>query len=393
MKAMTVGVIGAGQLGAFLCEAARNLGLKTIVLAQKPKDPAVALADEHIIGDLSDASAIKSLRERADVVTFEREDIGSDVLQELDNAAESDAYTVAPRPDILRLLQDKATQKQWLVTNGFPTAAFVDGDVCTREQAVQQFGLPMVQKAKRGGFDGRGVQILDEDSIDEYWTSGALVEECVSYTKELSALVARDASGNIALYPMIEAIAKPGEQVLDCALMPARISESHSKQALQMAADIVTKLEGVGLFAIEMFITADGTLLVNEISPRVHNTGHLTLQASETSQFTQHLRAVCGLGLGPSEQSVAALCKNVLHEDDGKYYEDGPFARREVEPGVWFHWYGKEQLGKGRKLGHISCTADSVEKAINLLETFQAPARHYDEIRHNKSRSGKVRAA
>ncbi len=373
MNSLTVGILGAGQLGAFLCEAARNLGLQTVVLAQNPKDPAVALADRCVFGDLSDPDALKELRQIADVVTFEREDIGAEVLRELESAAQLDSYRVAPRPHVLRLLQDKAKQKHWLVQNGFPTAAFLDGDLFTQEQMLKQFELPIVQKAKRGGFDGRGVQILDASNLDQFWRSGAIVEQCVPYAKELSTLVARDASGNLAFYPVIEAIAKPGEQVLDCALSPARISKSQSAKALRLAANIVTKLQGVGVFAIEMFLTPQGNLLVNEISPRVHNTGHLTLHASETSQFEQHLRAICGLGLGSTQQSVASLCKNILYDANHSDFEDGPFACHQLGQGVWLHWYGKEQLTQGRKLGHISCTAKSVDEAISLLETYQSP--------------------
>lgn len=374
MNSFTVGIIGAGQLGAFLCEAARKLGLQTIVLAQQPNEPAVALADQCIFGGLSDTAAINALRRAANVVTFEREDIGSALLTELDCAMQREDFDVYPRPYILRLLQDKAKQKRWLVQNGFPTAEFLDGDTFTQAQILEQFEWPLVQKAKRGGFDGRGVQVVDKNNTQHYWSSGAIVEQYVPFDKELSALIARDASGNLACYPLIESVAKRGEQILDYAVSPARISRQTSDRALQLAAEIVTKLQGVGVFAIEMFVMANGSIMVNEISPRVHNTGHLTLQASETSQFEQHLRAICGLGLGSTAQSSAALCKNVLHESEAPKYEEGPFACHPLDQNLWFHWYGKEQTGDGRKLGHICCIADSVEEAIAAVHNFAAPS-------------------
>ncbi|MFK8020743.1 MAG: ATP-grasp domain-containing protein [Pseudomonadales bacterium] len=367
MKKMCVGIIGAGQLGAYLCEAACTLNLETVVLAQNQDDPAVALADRCIFGDLDDALAVHELCRIADVITFEREDIGESALLELERGMQLEACAVAPRPYLLKLLQNKADQKQWLVKKGFPTAPFLDGDLLTMDQIIDQFEFPFVQKAKRGGFDGRGVQVLDASNLSEYWSQGAFVEKHVPYVQEISALIARDSTGNLAYYPLVEAVTKPGNHVLDYALSPARISTEQKSIALRLAADIVTEFQGVGLFAIEMFLQADGTVLINEISPRVHNTGHLTLEANDTSQFEQHLRAICGLGLGSTKQSGAALCKNVLNVEDNSQFGNRPFSRQRFDQGTWFHWYGKLQVGAQRKLGHITCTANTADEAADKL--------------------------
>lgn len=370
MNKHRIGILGAGQLGAYLCEAAHQLGLEAYVLADSIDAPAVQLADGCVFGDCNNVAAISRLSRAVDVLTFEREDIGRQALDELERPRSEDAVLIAPRPHVIRLLQNKAEQKRWLVDKGYPTAEFLDCDQHSREEAAMRLGLPLIQKAKRGGFDGRGVQIIDQSNLNDFWAEGSIAESCVPFEREISVLLARDSNGNLAFYPLIEAVSKPSEHLLDYAMAPAQIEEAQRLEALRLAADVVTELQGVGVFAIEMFVLANGQVLINEISPRVHNTGHLTIEANDTSQFEQHLRAVCGLGLASTRQEGAALCKNLLYPSDASEDFKYPFACRELQSGVWLHWYGKRHGKSLRKMGHLSCTGDTLDEALANLAKY-----------------------
>ncbi len=368
MTTVNVGILGAGQLGAFLCESAERLGLSAHVLAESEDDPAVPLATSVVLGSCSDLPAVKQLCERTELITFEREDVSREVLQYLEELADRQQLAVHPAPSIMRLVQDKGEQKSWLVQSGFPTAEFLDCDQLDRQQVINTLGLPLIQKAKRGGFDGRGVQLVDQENLENYWPQGSIAERRVHFSQEIAVLAARDASGAEISYPVIEVAAKPGEQLMDYALAPARLPADLLDKAERLGTEIVAKLNGVGLFAIEMFVTQDKELLVNEISPRVHNTGHLTLEANRTSQFEQHLRAVCGLGLGTTQQDKPAVCRNLLYDEQSSRTYEHPFQRYELDRELWLHWYGKRNAKPLRKMGHLTATATTADAALQHLK-------------------------
>ena len=372
-KPTSIGILGAGQLAAYLCQASRQLGLQTTVLAESPTDPAVAVADNAIIAPLSSLTATRELLLASDVVTFEREDIDSEVLQLLSNCALREAGGVFPHPDVVALLQDKAKQKQWLLNNGLPTARFM---LCSGDEAfadiIRLCGSPFIQKACKGGFDGRGVQQLT--ALDEHrlWPGASIVEEAVNYEREISVLVARSRQGEMKCYPVVDTNADPSAHQLDLASSPSTLNGKVRTRAEQLGRNIVARLDGVGVFAIEMFVTRKQNLLVNEISPRVHNTGHLTIEANQTSQFEQHVRAICGFELGSTEQRIPAAMKNIVQQDNMPAANMKGFVREQVASDLFVHWYGKEEPRLRRKMGHLTVLAPTVDEARTHAELKHA---------------------
>lgn len=363
-KASSVGILGAGQLGAYLCLAGRKLGLQTTVVANSPDDPAVAVADSAIIDSTSSLAAAQKLLMACDVITFEREDIDGDVLKMLARHAYTDTGGVFPHPDVLVLLGDKARQKQWLVSNGLPTPKFM---LCSGGESAadisNELGSPFIQKACRGGFDGRGVQKLTELDDDLIWPGVTIAEKLVNYEREIAVLVARSRHGEMQCFPVVDVSADTAAHQLAVASSPSTLSEALCSRAKQLGRDIVSLLDGVGVFAIEMFVTEHHHLLVNEISPRVHNTGHLTIEANRTSQFEQHMRAICGFKLGLLEQRVPAAMKNIVHHEKMRAVGTKSFQREQLDSGMYIHWYGKKEPRSLRKMGHLTVLAPTVEEA------------------------------
>ncbi|MDZ7669858.1 MAG: 5-(carboxyamino)imidazole ribonucleotide synthase [Gammaproteobacteria bacterium] len=361
-----VGIIGGGQLGWMLCRAARELHMETIVLTPQAECPAAAQADRLLIGTLDDTDIAARLADAADVITFEIEAVAPAVLELLASRVESCSVQVHPAPDVLLLLQNKLRQKLWLEKHGFPTATFMAGAGTPDDaMAAGRLGLPLVQKAATGGYDGRGVQIIrDTSSLERLWPVPAVLEAFVADAIELAVVVARAADGSLATYQPASMCFHTEGNVLDTVSAPAAISRDQADRAMRLAEDIVDRLDGVGVFSIEMFLTARDELLVNEISPRVHNAGHLTVEACETSQFEQHLRAVTGMALRSSDQHRAAAMKNLLF-DAGLAHLCGRAPSRSVsdDAGVAVYWYGKLNGTPRRKMGHITALADTPSAA------------------------------
>ena len=372
-SASSIGIYGAGQLGAFLCLAARQLGLRTTVLAGSEDEPAVAIADQAIIAASTDIAATRELLNASDVVTFEREDINPEVLQVL--ASHAQAGGVVPHPDVIALIQDKARQKKWLVDNNIPTAKFV---LCSGGEAfadlAAQVGMPFIQKACKGGFDGRGVQKVSPADPRQLWPGDSIAEELVNYEREISVLVARSRQGETACYPVVDVEADPAAHQLNLASSPSTLSADTCKKAEQLGCEVVALLNGVGLFAIEMFVTREQNILVNEISPRVHNTGHLTIEANYTSQFEQHIRAVCGFDLGEVKQQKPAAMKNIVHQENMQFDTTKGFECTQLDANSFAHWYGKKQPKPQRKMGHLTVLAATVVEARAQVEL------KYDEL-------------
>lgn len=371
-----VGIIGGGQLGWMLCRAARDLHMESIVLTTQLECPAAAHADRLLLGGLDDVAAAARLADAADVITFEIETVTPAVLEMLASRAESGSVQVRPAPGVLLLLQNKLHQKQWLEQHGFPTAAFVAGTGTADDaKAARRLGLPMVQKAATGGYDGRGVQIIrDASSLEQLWPVPAVLEAFVADAVELAVVVARAADGSMATYqPALMRFHTEGN-VLDTVSAPADITRDLTARAIRLAEDIVYHLDGTGVFSIEMFLTQNDELLINEISPRVHNAGHLTLEACETSQFEQHLRAVTGMTLRSTAQHRPAAMKNLLFEASLTHLCDRAPARSISEDAALaVYWYGKRHGTPGRKMGHVTALAESSPAAECLAN---AASRH-----------------
>lgn len=364
-----LGIVGGGQLALYLCEAASKLGIESCVLAEEDDAPAGAKASRLMVGDPADPEILESFIASCDVVTFDKEDIPNESLHRLSLAEREGRVRVHPSADTLFMLKDKGLQKTWLQEQGFPTLPFrlLQGDMIEQDSLRDAF--PLVQKARCGGYDGRGVQILkDPDQIAQLWNTPSLVEPFVADCLEVAVLLARDSAGNSVVYPVFGMDFDPRLNALNCVYTPAAIDADVAGEAADLGRRIVDALDGVGVFAIEMFLTPSGELLVNEISPRVHNSGHLTMEASSASQFEQHVRAVTGLPLMSVDDTRPAAMVNILYRDGmAPCCPDQPTAEQRDE--LTLHWYGKPPGRDGRKMGHITAlAADAAEAAANAQQ-------------------------
>jgi 5-(carboxyamino)imidazole ribonucleotide synthase len=376
---MRIGIMGGGQLGLYLCQAAKELGLSTVVLNPEGDCSAAVAADVLLVGGLDDIAAADRLAADVDLVTFEIESVAPPVLEHLAALARDRGLIVAPDPRIMRTLQNKVLQKEWLQRHGFPSADHVvlQGGPPDPAALVARFGLPFVQKAAFGGYDGRGVQIIrSEADLAGLWTGPSLVEAFVAHDQEIAVLTARSADGAAASYPPAGLRFNTAANVLETVVCPGRLPQTVADSAIDLAERIVAALGGVGLFAVEMFVTREGDVLVNEVSPRVHNAGHLTIEGFQTSQFAQHLRAVAGLPLGPVAQVRPAAMRNILYTADldlpagpACVVAGAASAGGEQPGGVFVHWYGKKGAKPLRKVGHITALAADGSAAERATDT------------------------
>lgn len=346
-----IGLVGGGQLGRMLVKAAKRLGCTSVVLDPVENSPAGQIATRQIVGGYHDAARICELAADCDVLTFELEAIDTNTLAEL----EAEGHPVYPSASVLKTIQDKLVQKRFLSNHDIPTSHFEASDIPTAHQFAA-FGYPLVQKARTGGYDGHGVVVMHgPEDFEQHLPVPSLIEDFVEADKEIAVLVARNTHGEVATYPPVEMCFRPGENVLDLLLAPADIGDDIRAEAEAIAVRTVEALDGVGIFGIEMFVDHKGGILVNEIAPRTHNSGHHTIEANVTDQFEQHLRAILGLPLGSTETLSPASMINLL----GAPGESGRPVLRGLEkalaiPGVCLHLYGKSRTTPFRKMGHIT---------------------------------------
>lgn len=370
-----IGIWGAGQLGGYLCIAARALGFKTTVLANNDTEMAVGLADEALFESddpLADATA---LAERCDFVTFEKEDVAPAVLNLLGEQQRAGAITVAPSVDTMLLLQNKALQKRWLCDKHLPTAEFIEiPKAATTQQLRNQMGSPFVVKTERGGYDGLGVRVIrDDDTIENPGEIPSIAERYIDDRREFAVLVVRTTTGETLAYPAVEMVFDPEGNLLRTILAPANLGKQQLAIAEQLAIDAINHLGTAGVFAVELFYSND-ELLINEISPRVHNSGHHTMDAAPTSQFEQHIRALTGMPLGPIEPMRPAALVNLLCEPNLHHVCCSDQQSVEESKDVFVHWYGKKSLRHLRKMGHMTALGDSANEALKRAEA------HYAEL-------------
>lgn len=354
-----IGILGGGQLAAMTAEAARKLGFATLVLDPDPDCAAARDADGLIQGRLDDPDALTRLVSAVDITTYDREDVDCDALE----ALERDGERFAPSPAIVRLTQDKLVQRLWLRSIGAPVPDFQGMDEPSTE-ALLSFGLPAVQKARRGGYDGRGVLLVrDHADVEDMLPVPSIVERLVPIAKELSVIVARDAQGELATYDPVEAMANQGTLALDLLVAPALVDERVRREAIEIAEHVVRSLEGVGIFAVEMMLSKEGELFVNEIAARPHNTGHVTNSAAVTSQFEQHVRTIVGLPLGSTRFLGPAAMVNIMAAGQGPARVEG-LGEALSQPGSRVHIYGKRMARPGRKMGHATVVDSCHERAL-----------------------------
>ncbi|WP_435179549.1 5-(carboxyamino)imidazole ribonucleotide synthase [Halorussus sp. AFM4] len=354
----TLGVVGGGQLGRMLAEAAAPLGVELVVLDPTPECPASLVARDQIVGEFDDEAAVRELAERADHLTYEIELADPDVLEAVEREY---GVPVDPDPETLRTIQDKLVQKETLREAGIPVPEFrrVD-DRADLEAAVEDFGYPVMLKAREGGYDGRGnVPVEKEGDIDEALAQvegGAMVEEFVDFEREVSIIGAKGAD-ETATFPLGENVHR--EEILRETVVPARTDEAVAERAREVAEDVLDLLSGRGVYGIELFETPDGEILVNEIAPRPHNSGHYTIEGALTSQFEQHARAVTGRPLGATDLRSPVVSANIL--GDGDERRSAEISGEEAilaTPGASYHWYGKREVYPLRKMGHFTLVGD-----------------------------------
>ena len=348
-----LGIIGGGQLGMMLTEAAQNMKeeiSKVIVLDPTENCPAAKVGAEQIIADFKDEESIKKLSELSDIITYEIESGNSDVLKKLEANTE-----INPSPETLRIIQDKFLQKQFLQENGIAVAEFEKVENREElEKMIEKLGLPLLLKTRRDAYDGRGNYKINsksdiDDALDLFAGKTLMVEKFVNFQKEVSVIAARNTKGEISTYPVVENLHE--NNILRMTIAPGRVSEKVRKEAEDVAHKTMEVLHGAGVFGIEMFVTQDDRILINEIAPRVHNSGHHTLQSSTISQFELHLRAILGMELGDTSIKSPTIMYNILgpHTFKGEYN----VLHREEE-NIFLKMYGKVESKPQRKIGHIN---------------------------------------
>ncbi len=358
---MKLGIIGGGQLGKMMTLKAKKMGFYVEVLDPTPNSPAAQVADRQIVGGFYDENKLKEIVERNDVTTYDLEHINTEVLKELFDKG----HKIYPSPYLLEIIQDKLRQKGVLSKAGVPVPKFEKLEKVDPLH-FERFGFPLVQKARKGGYDGRGVVVLKNRSdLGKAIRAESLLEEFVDFEKELAVMVARNAEGEIRCYPVVEMLFREEANICDMVIAPARVGKEVQEQAKEIAIRSIEALDGVGIFGVEMFLTREGKVLVNEIAPRPHNSGHYTIEACLTCQFEQHIRAICGLPLGSTKLLSPAVMVNLLGEEgcEGSPIIEG-LERALSIPGLSFHLYGKRIVRPFRKMGHVTILDENLERAI-----------------------------
>jgi len=365
--AKKLGIIGGGQLGMMITEAAKNLSehiSEITVLDPTENCPAAQAGAKQIVGDFKDELAILKLAEQSDIITYEIESGNTDVLSKL-------KAKIEPSPSTLGIIQDKFSQKIFLLENELPVSQFYEitslGDL---HEKIKELGLPVLLKSRRDAYDGRGnFKITSSDEIEKAYHhfdgKSLMVEKFVNFKMEVSVIAARNTKGDITTYPLVENIHE--NNILKMTIAPARVSDNVISNAGNIAKKTMEVLKGAGVFGIEMFIDQDDNIIINEIAPRVHNSGHHTLQSCKTSQFEQHIRAILGLELGSTDLVHKTVMCNILGPDrfEGKYK---PVVLE--KGGVYLKMYGKSVSKPQRKLGHFNVVDLSDSKDVSeLLKT------------------------
>lgn len=355
-----LGILGGGQLGRFLVTSAREWEIRTSVLDPDASAPAARVCDRFVAGSLLDASAVKAFAQGCEHLTIEIENVNVDALAEIEQQT-----FVHPSPALIRMVQDKGLQKEFYRSKGIPTADF--SLLGSGQDIPADCRYPVILKQRRGGYDGRGVMKLHsaQDRASAF-REPSVLEECVSIDTEISVIAARNKSGQSITYPSVEMVFTRAH-TLDYLLCPAQIDPALEQRARQIALEIAEITGLVGILAVEMFISG-GKILVNEIAPRPHNSGHATIEANLTSQYSQHLRMIYGLPPGPADIRTPSALINLLGTKEGPVSMEHLHKTLSI-PGVYLHMYGKAQSRPGRKMGHVTILAS--DRTI-LLERLEA---------------------
>jgi 5-(carboxyamino)imidazole ribonucleotide synthase len=362
----SIGIIGGGQLGKMIAQEAKRMSLKVIILDPDPECPASAIADDHLIADFKSQIDIRKLSQLVDVVTYEIELTDSDVLIDIN----SEKKTIHPAPETLKIIQNKYRQKMFLKEKHLPVPNFALIENKSQiDEALLSKGFPLIVKACEDSYDGRGNRVIhsQDEILSATRTFGSrrcMVEEIIDYKKEISVMVARNELGQVKSFPVVENF--HSDSILDTTIAPARISKPLEMTARRIAEKAVEALMGSGIFCIEMFVTRKDDILINEMAPRPHNSGHYTIEGCSVSQFEQHIRSILNLPLTDPRLISPTVMVNILgpQEFEGEYYLAGLHELLSIE-GLKLHLYGKRISKPKRKLGHITITSESLSDAID----------------------------
>jgi 5-(carboxyamino)imidazole ribonucleotide synthase len=362
-----LGVLGAGQLGRMLIQEAINWNVHVYTLDGDPEAPCAKISHEFTCGSITDYETVLNFGKDKNLITVEIENVNIEALEELEKIG----IPVFPQPRVLRIIRDKGIQKQFYKDHGIPTADF--RLIKANEIESYKDFLPFAQKLRTGGYDGKGVQIMQ--SIADFqnaFDASTVLEKFVDFEKELAVIVARNKNGEVVAYPTVECEFNPQANLVEFLFSPAEISSDIENRAREMAVDIIQKLDMVGILAVEFFLTKEGELLVNEIAPRPHNSGHHTIECNITSQFEQHLRSILNLPLGATDLIQPGAMINILGEPNSSGLANYPGMEDLLaEPGVYIHIYGKEKVKGFRKMGHFTITAPTVEDLKQKAERLK----------------------
>jgi len=375
-KSFKIGILGGGQLGRMSLQEAYNLNLHIDIMDPSPIAPCKHLAHEFIVGNLQDFDDVYAFGKNKDVLSIEFENVNADALKKL----EAEGVKVFPQPEVLKIIQDKGKQKEFYQAHQLPTSDF---QLVENKESIKNTKLrfPLFQKLRTSGYDGYGVQKIESSqNLSNAFDRPSVLEEAVDLEKELSVIIARNESGEIAHFPLVELAFNPKANMVEFLFSPADVSSEIERQAYEISHKLMKHLNMVGLLAVELFLGKDGRLLINEIAPRTHNSGHQSIEGNITSQFAQHLRAILNLPLGDTSIRQASVMVNLLGEENarGEAQYEGMEEVLKMK-GVYPHLYGKDEVKPFRKMGHVTVIDESLEqakqKALTVKKIIKATAK------------------
>ncbi|PHS42268.1 MAG: 5-(carboxyamino)imidazole ribonucleotide synthase [Sulfurovum sp.] len=370
-SSLKLGIISGGQLGKMLIQEASKWAVATYVLDPDPDCPAKRIATVHVQGDFLDFDTVYAFGKEVDILTYEMENINIEALIKL----KVDGYKVVPDPEVLALIQDKGLQKEFYLKHNIPTSPFScyeSSDEIHNAIKEKDVSYPFVQKLRTGGYDGHGVAVIH--SAEETLLEGpSLLEKKIEIEKEIAIIVARNDLGEVRCFPAVEMTFDAQTNLVEDLFCPANISQEDVHIAENLAIKVIEKLEMVGLLAVEFFIDTHGEILVNEVAPRPHNSGHHTIESVMTSQLEQMLRAILGLPLGSTQLIMPSVMLNLLGEagHEGAVHYEGLSEALTIE-GVKVHLYGKQQTRPSRKMGHVTVLSETLEEAFKKAEIIKS---------------------
>lgn len=365
---LKLGILGGGQLGRMLIQEAINYNLTSFVLDPDADAPCAAIAHKFECGSITDFDTVYNFGKKADIITIEIEKVNIDALEQL----EKEGKKVFPQARVIRLIQDKGVQKQFFKENDIPTAPFQL--VNSKEDILNSdFTYPFILKQRKDGYDGKGVMKINSIAeVENAFDAPSLIEELIDFDKEIAVIVARNAIGDMKTFPLVEMEFNAEANLVEFLISPSTYPEDIQQKAEKIAINIAQALNITGILAVEMFVTKDGEILVNELAPRPHNSGHQTIEGNYVSQFEQHLRSIFNLPLGDTRALSNAVMINLLGEKghDGLAKYDGLEKIMAID-GVYVHLYGKKYTKPFRKMGHVTIVDQNREKAIEKARFVQ----------------------